>query len=248
MKRLTGYAATMRTVGGLVGGFAGSALIAGVAIASSALLRSVFTDGVQSVFVTLLFLLTFFGASVLSSLVAFTIMSKTDNERFFYLGPAIKRMLIVNVAIFVLLLPAYFIGGAFDSFFIPVTSVVHFIASALFGYLIFELEARVDKRPFFSVFSTLVGGLIGAIFVMLLFTFAGSGKILVFLVPMIPTIMWFNISLFSALLEILYGFTYSSFGVDLFALSVYDRSAYKADVSLHEQIAREEDEAAKHMK
>jgi hypothetical protein len=227
MQSLSGYKAVMRGVGGLCGGILGTVIIATSAVVSSNLIKSVFAEGVPNMFVNMIFLITFFFASIASALVSILIMSKTDNERFYYLGPALMKMAIVNIVLFALLTPVYFIGGSFNVAFIPIVGVIHFIFSSVFSFMLFDLEARTDKKPILSLFSTLVGGLFGGILVMLFFFFAGGEEFLAFLVPLVPLVMWISMSALSAGFEMLYYYIYSSYGLDLFASSGYDRVTYE---------------------
>lgn len=247
MQKINGYSAAMRAIAGLSGGFLGTVIVAGVALLASQLLSSVFSEGEQSLFFTVLFILTFLISSILSTLLTFFIMHKTESDTFFYFGPALSKAMILNLGIFILLLPAYFIGGSFNSFFVLVTGAVHFLFSTVFSYLVFDIEARSDKNPLFSVFASLTGGLLGTVLVMLFFSFAGQGQVLAFIVPLVPLIMWTLICGFSSVLEILYSSIYSSMGIDIFQSSGYDRQNYSEEVARNERIARELEEQSRYM-
>lgn len=203
----------LRTLSSLAGGVLGALVILGFFIFSSSVLQPVFQSELELqeihplfifMFMAMIFLSTL-GASLVSNL--FTILS--DKTKYRKLASALYQIFIINILIFVFMLPLYLIIARLDLLTLPYIAGLHLIFSAQASVLVLEIVSNY-KYSILGVYGVIFGSLIGLI---LIFMISRIPSLIVVLLLALP-VLWLSIGLTTNIINALYGSLYGLYGVD----------------------------------
>lgn len=163
-----------------------------------------------------------FFISLLSNLLACFLIGKTNSMKYASIKPAIYQVLVVNVALFILMVPIYFIARSFSTELIAYLIAIYWVFAILVTSVIFEFTATKNTRNnLLSLYQSFLGSFVAIIVLLIVFALANLQESPTLLVAIVPALTWTIIPFFGAILEFLYARIYRAFGVDFLDIEVY---------------------------
>lgn len=215
--KFTFLALITRTIAGLGGGVAGTIILLVIYMISSSVLQQALTQAEEGTDVTPLFTIVIM-AMVFVSLLASNIfaplfISFTQGDSYKRITTALFQIFIVNVVIFMILVPIYLFSTNIGLEFISFAAGLQMALAVLGSALIFEIISNY-KYALLGVYSTIFAVLVAVIFSAVLFQTTGSALILLFLA--LP-LLWGGVGFMFGLVGMIYSWVVSTWGVDYLA-------------------------------
>ncbi len=211
-RKFEGVIVFYRMLAGIVGGLAGGLIVlVGILLAGSLINALSDPTAFVSPFAIFMGISVLFLANLISNGLSVFLMSMCDQDKYDNPYRGLLQVAIMNIAIFVICIPAYFIAKSVDINLMLVVALVHIVSSALGSILVFS-GATVRPAEFIvDVYGAFISLLLGLGITSLVY-FLGRELALFF---GLPIIMWFSIGFFSGLTEFFYYQLYRHTGVDL---------------------------------
>lgn len=208
-----------RTIAGLGGGIAGTIILLVFWMLSSSVLQPVLLQTEDSIDVTPVFTIVIM-AMVFVSLLAANMLgplfiSFTQGEKYKRITTALFQIFIVNVVIFIILVPIYLFSTNIGLEFLSFAAGIQMALAVLGSALIFEIISNF-KYALLGVYSTIFAVLCAAVFSAILFQTTGSALVLVFLA--LP-LLWGGVGFVYGIVGMIYSWVVSTWGVDYLATS-----------------------------
>ena len=232
--RTEGMSVFFRMMAGAVGGAAGTVvlfmgiLLGGSIIGSFESLKDAGEDAIGlsplAVFFILVVLLF---ASLAASGVGSFLIGLTDTDKYVRIPQGLMQILIVNVVIFILIIPVYFVVKSYEPVYVLFVAALHFLFSSLSSGIVFEIMATERRQVLLGVYSVIVSifsGLLLLVVVALI-----SDEFTLFL--SIPVVLWFSIGFVGGLVEFFYYQTYQRSGIDFLSVG----TSYEDTVAMEEE-------------
>lgn len=204
----------LRTFSALGGGILGSVIILGIFVLSSSILQPVFQAEVALGEIPPLFIFVFMAMMFLSSLgaslVANLLTILSDKKKYRKLASALYQIFIVNILIFIFMLPLYLLIARLDLTTLPYIAGLHLILSAQASVLVLEIVSNY-KYSILGVYGVIFGSLIGLILIAISFKIIPN---LVFVLLLTLPVLWLSIGLLMNIVNLFYQGLYNLYGVD----------------------------------
>lgn len=211
-RKFEGVVVFYRLLAGIVGGLAGGLIVLiGVVFAGSLLNALSDPTAFVSPFAVFMGISVLFLANLISNGLSVFLMSMCDQDKYENPYRGLLQVAIMNIAIFVICIPAYFIAKSIDINFMLTVAVVHVIVSAMGSILVFSGATVRPSEFIVDVYGAFISLLLGLGITALVY-FLGKELALFF---GLPIIMWFSIGFFSGLTEFFYYQLYRHTGVDV---------------------------------
>ena len=229
--RFTFLSLITRTIAGLGGGIAGTIVLLIIYMLSSSILQQALTQAEEGTDVTSLFTIVVMVMVFVSLLVANIatplFMSFTQGETYKRTTTALFQIFILNVVIFVILVPIYLFSTNIGLEFISFAAGLQMALAVLGSALVFEIISNY-KYALLGVYSTIFAVLIAVVFSAILFQTTGSALVLLFLA--LP-LLWGGIGFTLGLVGMIYAWVVSTWGVDYLATT----QEYSKDYGVQEK-------------
>jgi hypothetical protein len=238
-RRLSLFTLILKTFMGLVGGIAGSLILLLIFLASSSVLQPVLNpaeslDQINPVFNVVLMAMILF-TSLCSSMLSPLLLSYTERERYPRMSTALFQIFIINLVIFLFVLPVYLATTPESLEFTAYAAGLQMVMVSIAASLIMEI-VNDTRYPLLAVYSSLIGVLIATAVNLFLFQIMSSPTVLLF--AAMPVI-WASIGFFQACLAMIYNWIYLTWGSDFLSANV----SYGMDYANTAQEVQEEEEA-----
>lgn len=206
-----------RTIAGLGGGIAGTIVLLIIYMLSSSILQQALLQAEEGTDVTPLFTIVIMAMVFVSLLVANIsaplFIAFTQGDRYRRTTTALFQIFIVNVVIFMLLVPIYLFSTNIGLEFTSSVAGLQMALAVLGSALIFEIISNY-KYALLGVYSTIFAVLIAIVFSAILYQTTGSSLILLFLA--LP-LLWGGVGFMFGIVGMFYSWIVSTWGVDYLA-------------------------------
>lgn len=217
-----------RTISALGGGIAGTIVLLIVYMLSSSVIQPVLQQTEEGTDVTPFFTVVIM-AMVFVSLLAANIfaplfISFTQGERYTRTSTSLFQIFIVNIVIFVLLVPVYLFATGIE--FLAFVAGLQIALAIMGSALIFEVISNY-KYSILGIYSVIFALLVSIVFSGVLFQATGSALVLLFLA--LP-LLWGGIGFIFGIIGMIYSWIVSTWGVDYLATT----QSYSRDYGVQE--------------
>ena len=206
----------MKLGAGIGGGLAGALILLVVFLLSASVLQPALDPtseaAINPLFVFVMMMMMFL-ATCGANIVGTLLLSLTDRERYTRFSSSLYQIFIVNIVIFGMTAPIYFITANMGIGMTAYAAGFHIVMSAQASVLILEMISD-PKYSLLGIYSTLFAILFSAGVLFMIFQATGSATTLLFAV--FPVI-WVSIGFMGGLIGMLYHGIYSTWGIDFLA-------------------------------
>lgn len=230
----------LKILAGLGGGSIGTLIVLAIFLATSSILEGLFkaTEGdtvVGPIVIFVLVFTVFLGAAVANILGAlFTYFVDRDKYRHIY--STVIKIVISNVVLLFLMVPTYFLSAGISIESVVFVAALHFVISAQTSNLTLEIAAN-PNYGLLGVYSTSIAIILSMVVVFSVYQFAQQGTVILFIA--LPVI-WGSIGFASSVVDGIYGFITSSWGVDFAATDTGYGKDYSTKIAEQEQVQQQE--------
>lgn len=205
-----------RTIAGVFSGALGSAVIFLVIILTQSLIAGVFDSDMSfnPVFIFIVLVMAFLSLQV-AAIASTSLFAYIQSYKYTRLTSTLVQIFLINLLMFVVMIPAYVVVSQLDSEAIIYVGATHVVFSLIASTLIMEIMTQY-RYAILSVYSTIASVML-AILIILFVQFSLSDILIVPLMLMLP-IAWGCIGLFLGLGEMAYNWVYETYGVDYLSL------------------------------
>ncbi len=212
-RKFEGVIVFYRMIAGIVGGVAGGLVILiGIIFAGSLIQTLADPTAAVSPFAIFMGISVLFLATLISNGLSVFLMSLCDQDKYQNPYSGLLQVAIINIFVFVLAIPAYFIGRNVDPSYMLIVALVQIITAALASTLVFSAVTVRASEFVIDVYSSFISLLFGLAITGIV-TLMGSNTAPLFFG--LPIIIWFSIGFFGGLTEFFYYQLYRHTGVDL---------------------------------
>lgn len=209
----------MKLGAGLGGGIAGAMILLVVFLLSASILQPALQatseTEINPLFVFVLMAMIFL-SSCGSNILGTLFLALTDRERYTRLSSALYQIFIVNIVIFGLTAPLYFVTANMGVGMTAYTAGLHIVLSAQASALILEMVSD-PKYSLLGIYSTIFAILFSAGVGFLVYQSTQSATILLFA---IFPIIWISIGFMEGFIGMLYHGIYAMWGTDFLSQTV----------------------------
>jgi len=228
-----------RTIAGLGGGILGTAVLLVIYILTVSIVAPVLAPtGDESATLSPLFIFILMGMIFASTLAANLIgpllISFTARDKYQRITTSLFQLFIVNIVIFVVLIPIYLFSVSIGMEFISYAAGLQIVFSVLASALIFEIIANY-RYALLGVYSTIFAVLSAIAINIMLYQVTGNATILLFVA--LP-LLWGGIGFMFGLVGLIYQWIVNTWGTDY--LATFQEYSKDYGVTEAEQIAEEE--------
>jgi hypothetical protein len=234
----------MKLGAGVGGGLAGSLILLVVFLLSASVLQPALDPtseaAINPLFIFVLMMMMFLatcGANIIGTLL----LALTERERYTRLSSSLYQIFIVNIVIFGLTAPLYFVTANMGIGMTAYAAGFHIVMSAQASALILEMISD-PKYSLLGVYSTLFAILFSAGVLFLIFQATGSATTLLFAV--FP-IIWMSIGFMGGLIGMIYHGIYATWGIDFLAGNTNFGDDYGEQKTEEEEQAEQEESTRK---
>lgn len=220
----------LKIFAGLFGGGAGSLIMVVIFLIASSILAPISSgletgEAISPVFIFIVMIMIFL-SSTLSNLVSTWLIALTERDRYQRLSSAIYQVFIINLIIFILTAPVYFITANVSLTFMAYAVALHVIVSAHVSALILEIVANY-RYALVGVYGVTFGILVSAGILFALSSLIPKASILLFIT--LP-IVWGSIALLQGLVSMVYGGIASAYDKDFLSTQTVYGNDYGEEV------------------
>lgn len=227
-----------RTFAGLGGGIVGTIVLLGIYILTVSIVSPVLTpvEGGNQASPLFIFILMgmIFAATLAANIIAPLFISFTARDKYQRITTSLFQLFIVNVVIFIILVPVYLVASGVGLEFMSYAAVLQLIFSVLASALIFEIIANF-RYALLGVYSTIFGVLIAIAFNLLMYQATGNATILLFLA--LP-VLWGSVGFMFGIVGLFYQWIVKTWGIDY--LSTEQEYSKDYGITEAQQLAEEE--------
>lgn len=215
--RVSGASVFLRGIAGGLGGIAGTMILFLFILLSQQILDTTGFDmsALSPVLIFVGAVILFLGSLISNALGNFLI-ALTDPAKYEHIGKGILQVLLMNIIIFIFVLPAFLVVKVTNQDYIFYIAVLQFLFSALTSALVFNAAAIDRTQSLLNIYSVTLGVFIGILFISLLIVLTNP-MVAFFL---LPAVVWFTIGFFGAIIEYYYYQLYKRSGVDFLQTDV----------------------------
>lgn len=233
----------LKVLAGLAGGGIGALILLVISVLAAAIIAPItnpaeVTEGISPVFVFVVSIMAFL-ASTASDILSVLFLSLTEREKYSKTPTAIYHIFILNVVLFILMVPVYFIATSAKTELSIFIIALHIIISSQASAMIMETVSN-------SKYSLI--GLYGVTFSIvlstaILFGLYGGTSAAIVLFMALP-VVWGSIGLVYGIFAMIYGWVVDVYDKDFLSLDVdYGTDYGKAVESEKPKTPRAKDEA-----
>lgn len=217
----------LKILAGIGAGMAGTLVVLIISLATSSLLEQL-TSGVAgtavSPIVIFVLVLMVFVGSIGANLLGATFTYFVDKAKYSKIYSAIIQIVISNVVLMLLMLPVYFLAIQMNVGNAPYVAALHFLLGAQISNLTLEIMAN-PRYGLLGVYSTTVAIILSMVLIFAIYGISQNATLLLFIA--LP-IIWSSIGFAGGLVEALYSWFASTWGLDLLSANVSYGSDYYA--------------------
>lgn len=215
--KVAGVAVFYRAIAGSLGGLAGTMILFLFILLSQQIIdQTGFDLGALNPVLVFGGAVILFVSSLVSNALGNFLIALTDQSKYEHVGKGILQVLLMNVIIFIFVLPAFLIIQSTNSDYVFYIAILQFLFSAMTSALVFNAAAVDRTQSLLNIYSSTLGVFIGLLLVALLISL--TTPIVAFFA--LPAIIWFSIGFFGALIEYYYYQLYKRAGVDFLQTDV----------------------------
>ena len=216
--RMEGISILYRLIAGMIGGAGGALFILMGMMLGGSLLESFSSNTADiSPFATFLILIVLFLSTVVANTLGVLLIGLSDRNKYSIPFKGVPQVIVVNIILFILSIPIYFIAKGIDPYLIAGVAVLQFFFSSLTSALAYDVICTERRRILLNIYSIIIGifvGLLVLIFFYLMNT--GSNTLLIFF--SVPIVIWMSIGFVGGLIEYFYHQLFLYQGIDFLAL------------------------------
>lgn len=238
-RKVNFLALILKVFAGFAGGLAGTLILLMIFLFSSSILQPVLqpveeaANEISPLFIFVLMAMIF-ATSMIASIISSLLIAYTERNRYNRITTALSQIFILNIVIFVFLLPIYLTTSTARLELTAYTAGLQVILSATASALVLEL-IHDTRYVLLAVYSTVLSVLVASAASMILYATFGAVILLFAALP----IIWTLIGFFQGALSMFYFWLYENYGIDFLATA----TSYGADYGIPDQ--SEEDEQPK---
>ncbi len=241
-RKMSFFTLVLKTFAGMFGGAGGSMVLLLIFLSSSSILNPVLgatveaeaSQGEVSALFMAILMGMIFATSVVSSMLSAFLLCYTERDRYTRIATAMSQIFIMNIAIFICVLPVYLTTSTARLELTAFAAVLQVILSATASALILELVH--DRRyALLAVYNTILAILIASGVNFFLYFIFKSATILLFVA--VP-IIWTSIGFIGAAFTMIYFWIFQTWGSDFLAYS----KSFGSDYGVPDQSEEEEEE------
>jgi hypothetical protein len=241
MQQFTFLNLITRTFAGLGGGIVGTVILLVIYILTVSIVAPVLAPAGDSettlnpLFIFILMGMVFastLGANLISPLF----VSFTARDKYNRITTSLFQIFIVNIVIFIILIPIYLFSTGIGLEFISYAAGLHIVFSVLASALIFEIIANY-RYALLGVYSTIFGILLAIAFNIMMYQATGNATILLFLA--LP-VLWGAVGFMFGIVGMIYQWIVKTWGTDY--LATFQEYSKDYGITEEEEIAAEEPE------
>ena len=215
--KIAGVSVFYRAIAGGLGGIAGTMILFLFILLSQQIIdQTGFDLGALNPVLVFIGAVILFLSSLVSNALGNFLIALTDQGKYEHIGKGILQILLMNVIIFIFVLPAFLIIQKTSPDFVFYIAILQFLFSALTSALVFNAAAVDRTQSLLNIYSVTLGVFIGILLIALLI--AITSPIVAFFA--LPAVIWFTIGFFGALIEYYYYQLYKRAGVDFLQTDV----------------------------
>lgn len=229
-----------RTIAGLGGGIAGTLLLLIIYILSVSIIAPVLAPAEGGSEVSPIFIFVLMGmifvSTLASNILAPLFISFTQKDKYSRITTTLFQIFILNVVIFIILVPVYLITANISLEFTSVAVGLHIAFGVLATALVFEIIGNY-KYALLGVYSTIVAVLVAIVFNILLYQTTGTATVLLFIA--LP-VFWGGVGFVHGIVVMLYQWVVKTWGTDYLATTQEYSKDYGKAEEVIETIVTEE--------
>jgi len=232
----------LKILAAVVGGVIGTLVFIAIFVFASSIFDKITTlsaeDSVSPIFVFILMVITFL-ASTLGNIISSLLLSFTEKEKYQKRASAIYQIFVVNIIMFLLMVPVYFLGARMGFGVAAYVVGLHIILTAQASALILEIISNY-KHALVGVYGVTFSILLSATVFFGIANIIESPNFLLFIT--LP-IVWGSIALVQTIVTNLYGWVARTYDKDFLAsTTVYGRDYGKEEETAEEAAPKAQDE------
>lgn len=226
-----------RTIAGFAGGIAGTIILLGLYLISASVVAPVLVPSGDTLEVSPLFVFVLMGMIFASTLAANIIgpllISFTQKDRYKRITTSLFQIFIVNVVVFIILVPVYFFSSGVGLEFTSYAAGLQITFSVLASAMIFEIISNY-KYALLGVYSTIFAVLAAIAFNIMLYQTTGNATILLFVA--LP-ILWGGVGFMFGIVGMIYNWIVNTWGIDyLSTLQEYSKDYGVAEETIETEV------------
>ncbi|MBI4835834.1 MAG: hypothetical protein HY817_01095 [Candidatus Abawacabacteria bacterium] len=219
-RKFEGVTVFYRLLAGIVGGIAGGLIILiGVILANSLFQALADPTAAVSPFAIFMGISVLFIAGLIGNGMSVFLMSLCDQDKYQNPYSGLLQVAMINIFIFVLCIPAYFLARTIDINYMMLVALVQIVTSALASMLAFNAVTVRANEFVIDIYGGFISILFGLGIAAIVALMSSTPAPLFF---GLPIIIWFSIGFFGGLTEFFYYQLYRHTGVDLLETSEDD--------------------------
>lgn len=219
-----------KTAAGISGGLMGTMILLLIFFGASSTFTMLSQNGfseITPIFIFLFVALVFLG-SMGANLAGSLFIGLVDKEKYHRLSSAVMQIFVVNLLVFIILVPLYLVMGTINPNVIIFLAALQVVLTTAASFLILEIISDTTYA-LLGVYTSIFGSL-GAILIALSIFHITHYNATILLLIVLP-LLWGMFGFFSSVLEILYYFLFEFYGIDF----LRSDTAYGRDVQFEKE-------------
>ncbi|MBI2634316.1 hypothetical protein HYW82_01430 [Candidatus Peregrinibacteria bacterium] len=221
----------LRLIAGSVGGVLGSLVILLIFVLASSILDPLTAgtplDSVSPIFIFILLIMIFLGSTI-GNILSSWLLALTERGRYIRISSSIYQIFIINLIIFIILAPVYFLTSSLNLGITAYVVALHIVLSAQVSALILEIVSN-PRHALVGVYGTTFSILLSTAALFILSGIVENPRILLF--GALP-IVWGSIAFVGGIFTILYGWVARTYDRDFLS----SRTDYGDDYGKKEEV------------
>lgn len=226
----------LRLLAGAAGGVAGGLILLLMFILASSVFEPIASLGedlsyISPIFTFILLMMIFVSATI-GNIAAVWLMGLVEQEKYKKIASTIYQIFIINLIIFLLLAPVYFVTGTADPTITAYVVALHIVISAQVSALVMEIISNY-RYSLVGVYGVTLSILVSAGVLFSLAGFIVSPQILLFLA--LPAV-WITIAVVGAIVNNLYSWLAKTYDKDFLAADELYGDDYGKEIEEEEEV------------
>jgi len=203
-QKMEGITVLYRLLAGMIGGAGGALFIFMGMILGGSVLESFAESAPKlSPFASFLIMAVLFLSNLVSNTLGVLLIGLSDRTKYFTPFRGIPQVVVVNIILFILIIPVYLIAKNIDPMLMAGVAVLHFFFSSMTSALVYEIICADQSRILLNIYSVVIG-IFAALLVLVFFYLSNEGNSPLLLFFGMPIVIWLSIGFIGALIEYFY--------------------------------------------
>lgn len=226
----------LRVLSGVAGGVLGAVVLVVIYLVASSMLPAVNDiqgEGIISPVIIFLLLIMVFLSSTAGNILSTFLLGLTEREKYKRNASTLTQVFTVNLIIFLLMVPVYFLTASMGIEAVAYVVTVHMIIAAQVSVLIMEIVSNY-RYSLVGVYGTTFAVVVAIAILFILARVLGNAPILIFLA--LP-VVWGSIALVGSLVTVIYGWLAGVYDKDFLSTQTMYGDDYGKEVESEEDVA-----------